>query len=243
VWADDEADLILATACDAAEAKAMAQRRATGEPIEVVVGWAAFCGLRIEVTPGVFVPRRRTEFLARRAAALARPGAVVVDMCCGTGAIAAVVADSLRTGQCQLWACDVDPAAVAVARRNLAAYDATVVRADLFAGLPPRLRGSIDVLVANVPYVPRDEVATLPAEARDHEPRHALDGGADGLDVLRRLARAAGDWLAAGGVMLTEVSQAQVPHALALFEACRMGAETWTSDTEEAWVVLARRER
>jgi release factor glutamine methyltransferase len=209
VFAEDEAELLISAARTPEELDAMVGRRVAGLPLEQVVGWAEFCGLRIAVEPGVFVPRRRTEFLARQAAALARPGDVVVDLCCGAGAIAAAVADMVPG--VQLHASDIDPVAVRCARRNVPGQ---VYEGDLFDPLPESLRGRVCVLTANVPYVPAGEIGLLPAEARAHEPLVALDGGPDGLDVLRRVARAAPDWLAPGGYLLTETSERQLPAAV-----------------------------
>ena len=209
VFAEDEAELLISAARTPEELDAMVGRRVAGLPLEQVVGWAEFCGLRIAVEPGVFVPRRRTEFLARQAAALARPGDVVVDLCCGAGAIAAAVADMVPG--VQLHASDIDPVAVRCARRNVPGQ---VYEGDLFDPLPESLRDRVCVLTANVPYVPAGEIGLLPAEARAHEPLVALDGGPDGLDVLRRVARAAPDWLAPGGYLLTETSERQLPAAV-----------------------------
>jgi len=224
VFAEDEARLLISAARTPAGLAAMVDRRAAGQPLEHVLGWAEFCGLRIAVDPGVFIPRRRTEFLVRRAAALARRAAapagpgqgrprtvVVVDLCCGSGAVGAALAASL--GRVELHAADIDPAAVRCARRNVAAAGGRVYQGDLYGPLPVRLRGRVDILAANVPYVPSGEVGLLPPEARAHEPRMALDGGADGLDVLRRVAAAAPLWLAPGGHLLAETSEAQAPRA------------------------------
>ena len=185
VFAEDEARLILSTARTPAELTAMVDRRVAGLPLEHVLGWAEFRGLRIAVEPGVFVPRRRTEFLVDQAVALAPEAPVVVDLCCGSGAVGAALAAALPGAE--LHAADVDPAAVRCARRNVGA-GAHVYEGDLFEALPRALRGRVDILAANVPYVPTDEVGLLPPEARDHEPLVALDGGGDGLDILRRVA-------------------------------------------------------
>jgi release factor glutamine methyltransferase len=209
VFAEDEADLLISAAHTREELDAMVDRRVAGFPLEQVVGWAEFCGLRIVVEPGVFVPRRRTEFLARQAAALASPGDVIVDLCCGAGAIAAAVA-SLVPGVA-VHASDIDAVAVRCARRNVPGQ---VYRGDLYEPLPSELRGRVAVLTANVPYVPAGEIGLLPAEARTHEPLVALDGGPDGLDVLRRVAREAPDWLAAGGHLLVETSERQAAAAV-----------------------------
>jgi release factor glutamine methyltransferase len=209
VFAEDEAELLISAATTPAELTAMVDRRASGLPLEHVVGWADFCGLRIAVDPGVFVPRRRTEFLVRQAIGLAPPRPVIVDLCCGSGAVGAALAAALDPAE--LHAADIDSAAVRCARRNLAAVGGHVYSGDLFEPLPDALRGRVDILTANVPYVPTEEVGLLPAEARLHEPRVALDGGGDGLDVLRRVAAEASLWLAAGGSLLVETSERQEP--------------------------------
>jgi release factor glutamine methyltransferase len=113
----------------------------------------------------------------------------------------------------ELHAADIDPAAVRCARRNVAAAGGHVYQGDLYVPLPARLRGRVEILAANVPYVPTGAVGMLPPEARDHEPRVALDGGADGLDVLRRVTAAAPQWLAPGGHLLAETSERQAPQA------------------------------
>ncbi|MFF5008730.1 putative protein N(5)-glutamine methyltransferase [Streptomyces phaeochromogenes] len=206
VFAEDEARLILSTARTPAELTVMVDRRVAGLPLEHVLGWAEFRGLRIAVEPGVFVPRRRTEFLVEQAVALAPEAPVVVDLCCGSGAVGAALAAALPGAE--LHAADVDPAAVRCARRNVGA-GAQVYEGDLFEALPQGLRGRIGILAANVPYVPSGEVGLLPPEARDHEPLVALDGGGDGLDVLRRVAAEAPRWLAPGGSLLVETSERQ----------------------------------
>lgn len=222
VFAEDEAQLLTSAAADQAGLAAMVDRRAAGVPLEHVLGWAEFCGLRIAVGPGVFVPRRRTEFLVQVALSAARQQAgggqrvVVVDVCCGSGAIAAALAAGL--GGAEVHAVDIDPAAVACARRNLAATGPAaaggqVYEGDLYGPLPARLRGRVQLLTANVPYVPTAQMSLLPAEARVHEPRQAVDGGFDGLDVLRRVAAQAPQWLAPGGLLLTETSKDQAPAA------------------------------
>jgi release factor glutamine methyltransferase len=241
VFAEDEARMLIAAARTPAGLAAMVDQRAAGQPLEHVLGWAEFCGLRIAVEPGVFIPRRRTEFLVRQAAALARRAAaqqagahqagahqagagqaggahaaaqqrvVIADLCCGSGAVGAALAAVL--GRAELHAVDIDPAAVRCARRNVAAAGGRVYQGDLYGPLPARLRGRIGILAANVPYVPTGEVGLLPAEARIHEPMVALDGGGDGLDVLRRVTAAAPLWLAPGGHLLTETSERQAPRA------------------------------
>ncbi|WP_327092729.1 putative protein N(5)-glutamine methyltransferase [Nonomuraea sp. NBC_01738] len=213
VFAEDEAALITANATNPRHLAAMVDQRVHGHPLEHVLGWAEFCGLRLTVEPGVFVPRQRTQFLARHATHLAQrhPHPTAVDLCCGAGAVAAVLAT--HHPGAHLHAADIDPRAVHCARTNLDPYDIPVHQGDLYDPLPPTLRGHIDILVANVPYVPTADLAYLPAEARLHEPRIALDGGPDGLDILRRVTAQATHWLAPGGHLLFETSSRQAPHA------------------------------
>jgi release factor glutamine methyltransferase len=235
VFAEDEADLLVAQASTPAELDAMVGRRAAGLPLEQILGWAEFCGLRITLEPGVFVPRRRTEFLVHEAVRCLRDIPhhnaglpVVVDLCCGSGAVGAALGALL--GQVELFAADIDPAAVRCARRNLASAGGRVYEGDLYEPLPTALQGRVDVLVANAPYVPTEEVALLPAEARDHEPRVALDGGVDGLHILRRVAADALRWLAPGGQLLVETSERQAPPIAAAMTCSGLSARVTVSD-------------
>ncbi|MFF4170598.1 putative protein N(5)-glutamine methyltransferase [Streptomyces sp. NPDC001744] len=239
VFAEEEAAMLLATAGGPAELDLMVERRASGLPLEHVVGWAGFAGLRIAVETGVFVPRRRTEFLVERAVALAAPGALCVDLCCGSGAAGAVLLE--RVGGAEVHASDIEPAAVACARRNLEPRGGRVYEGDLFAPLPPGLRGRVEILVANVPYVPTGEIGLLPAEARDHEPLVTLDGGPDGLDVLRRVAAGAPEWLAPGGHLLAETSEGQADRAVEAVSACGLEARIVTCEERYATVLVATR--
>jgi release factor glutamine methyltransferase len=234
VFAEDEARLLVAEAGSPARLESMVRRRVAGEPLEHVLGWAEFCGLRIAVAPGVFVPRRRSELLVGQAAALAPPRAVVVDLCCGSGAVAAALSAVLDRPE--VHAADVDPAAAACARRNLPA--GSVHLGDLFEALPDGLRGRVDVLVANVPYVPSDAIALMPPEARQHEPRTALDGGPDGLDVARRVVAGAGAWLAPGGCLLFEVGEVQVPAARRLVSSVGLAPRVVSDEDSGATVVV-----
>jgi release factor glutamine methyltransferase len=242
VFAEDEAELLVSAAATAGELEAMVARRVEGEPLEYVVGWADFCGVRLVVEPGIFVPRHRSELLVREAVRLlqGRSSPVVVDLCCGTGALGAAVAASRR--DVQVYAADVDPAAVRCARLNLADWDGEVFEGDLFDALPQSLRGTIDVLVANVPYVPTEAVALMPAEARLHERRATLDGGADGLDVLRRVSAQAAGWLSPSGHLLVETGQAQAPTARAVLTGDGLTARTVESDDGDATVVTGCRD-
>ncbi|MEU3145531.1 MULTISPECIES: putative protein N(5)-glutamine methyltransferase [unclassified Streptomyces] len=239
VFAEAEAELILAAASTPAHATGMVERRVRGLPLELVVGWAEFSGLRITVAPGVFVPRRRTEFLVAQALAQAPDASVVVDLCCGSGAVGVALADGL--GTVELHAADIDPAAVRCARRNVADLGGLVHAGDLFDALPGTVRGRVDILAANVPYVPSDEIGLLPPEARDHEPRVALDGGADGLDVLRRVAAGAPGWLTPGGCLLVETGRRQAPAAVAAFTGAGLRTRLAVSEEEYAHVVIGVR--
>ncbi len=217
VFAEDEARLLLGAAGDPAALAALVERRVGGEPLEHLLGWAEFCGLRVAVGPGVFVPRRRTEVLAREAIALAaaRPGEIVVELCCGSGAITAALLDAVPG--LEVYAADIDPAAVRYALQNLdraAGPPSPVFQGDLYDPLPEGLRGRVHVLVANAPYVPTAAIQTMPPEARDHEPRVALDGGVDGLAVLNRVIAGAPGWLDSDGHLLVEASSGQAPYAV-----------------------------
>ena len=251
VFAEDEAVLLAAAVEGRADAvselERLVARRVAGEPLEQVLGWAEFAGLRIVLEPGVFVPRRRTELLAAEAARLAgavsgRP-AVVVDLCCGAGAIGAAVVAAVEGagGDVELVAADVDPAAVRAARRNLEPLGARVVEGDLFDPLPIDVRGRVDVLAVNAPYVPTAEIAMMPPEARDHEAHVALDGGDDGLDVHRRVAASAAEWLAPGGHLLIETSRGQAARTIAAVEAGGLEARVLRDDELDATVVVGRR--
>jgi release factor glutamine methyltransferase len=236
VFAEEEAQLLACAARTPADLVAMVDRRAAGVPLEHVLGWAEFCGLRIAVDPGVFVPRRRTEFLVHQAAELTRPGAVVVDLCCGSGAVGAALVAILD--RVELYAADIDLAAVRCAWRNVAAAGGRVYVGDLYEPLPATLRGRVDVLVANAPYVPTGAIGLLPPEARIHEPRVALDGGADGLDVLRRVIAAAPRWLAPGGCLLVETSERQAPQLVETFACSGLISRVAGSDERNATVVI-----
>jgi release factor glutamine methyltransferase len=234
VFAEDEARVLEQAAHDTDELERMVAERVSGVPLEYVVGWTEFCGLRIAVERGVFVPRRRTAFVVERAAAL-RP-TVVVDLCCGTGAIALALREQL--GTVDVHAADIDPVAVRCALRNLGAQ---VYRGDLFDALPHRLRGRVDVLAVNAPYVPTAAIATMPPEAREHEPLLALDGGADGVDIHRRIAAGAPDWLAPDGHLLIETSTVQADRTAAAVADHGLLPRVLHSDDLGATVVIGSR--
>jgi release factor glutamine methyltransferase len=245
VFAEDEARLLVAQARTPAALAELVRRRARGEPLEQILGWAEFDGLRIAVEPGVFVPRRRTRLLVaetvhavRTLGAAGRRPVVVVDLCCGSGAVAAAV--SARLGdhgpRVELHAADIDPAAVRCARRNLAGI-ASVHEGDLFDALPPRWRGRVDVIATSPPYVPTDAVRLMPSEARLHEPLLALDGGPDGLDVVRRVVAEARAWIRPGGRLWFDLSEEQVPAARTVLAAHGFAARTASDEDLGATVV------
>jgi release factor glutamine methyltransferase len=241
VYAEDEARLLAETASSPAELASMVSSRLAGLPLEQVVGWAEFCGTRIAVRPGVFVPRRRTQLLARQAISLVKQGSVVLDMCCGTGAVGAVVARAAERDAAgvDLHAVDVDPVAIACARDNVAGLGA-VYEGDLYDALPPALRGTVDIILANAPYVPTDAIALMPPEARDHEPLHALDGGHDGLDIQRRVIAEAPQWLRPKGYLLIETSQRQSPETVRAFRRHGFTARVAASAQLDATIVVGR---
>jgi release factor glutamine methyltransferase len=234
VFAEDEARLLLEESSGDAELLTMLARRMSGEPLEQVVGWAAFGGLRIAVAPGVFVPRRRSELVV--SVALREPAAVVIDLCCGTGAIGAALESAWPDAE--VYAADSDPDAVACARRNL--LPERVFAGDLYAALPEELRGRVDLLAVNAPYVPTGSIAEMPREARDHEHRVALDGGPDGLDVQRRVVAGARAWLAPSGRLLVETSRGQADTTASLFSAAGLDPRIETDDELSATVVVGR---
>lgn len=229
VFAEEEAELLLGADGDL---EALVARRVAGEPLETVLGWAELAGVRVVCAPGVFVPRRRTGLMVDLAAELLRGAGRVLDLGCGTGAIGR--ATLARVPAAEVWAVDVDPAAVACARRNLP--EDRVLLGDLFEPLPPGLR--FDVVLANAPYVPTDEIALMPPEARDHEHRVALDGGPDGLAVQRRAIAGAPDRLASGGAILVETSRRQAAATVALMEDAGLETRLHTDDDIGATVAV-----
>lgn len=240
VFAEDEADLLVRAARTPPALLAMVQQRVAGLPLEHIVGWVDFCGRRLAVDPAVFVPRRRTGLLVTRAASLARAGATIVDLGCGSGAVGVAVA--ARVDRSALFAVDIEPAAVRCARRNLAPLGGQVYLGDLYDPLPTRLRGHVDVLVANVPYVPTGAIDLMPPEARIHEPLVTLDGGPDGLDVVRRVAARAPDWLVPGGHLLVETGANQAGAAADVFTAAGLAAVVAGDEELGATVIIGRRQ-
>ena len=240
VFAEDEARLLIEAASSPAELETLLAQRVAGQPLEYLLGWAEFGGLRIAVEQGVFVPRRRTELLLAQALAMLEPADVVLELCCGIGAVGAALLAARP--DIELYAVDIEPVAVRCARRNLGDR-ARVYEGDLYAALPQALRGRVGVLIANAPYVPSEAIALMPPESRLHEPRVALDGGADGLDVQRRIAEEAPDWLAPGGRLLIETSRAQASRTAELAERAGLIATLVSEENLDATAVVARAPR
>lgn len=247
VYAEEEASILVGSSRTVEELETAVARREAGEPLEYVVGWTDFRGIRFAVDEGVFVPRTRSGFLVEEAASLIRclagPGrpVVVVDLCCGVGAIGGALAAELP--QVDLHAADIDPRAVACAERNLATCGGVVHQGDLFAALPRRLRRRTDVLVASPPYVPTEEIRLLAPEARDFESTVALDGGVDGFDLVRRIARDARQWLSADGCLALEVGEGQIDRVALMLDDFGYLTRAVTSEAYGSAVVIGRRLR
>ncbi len=200
VAADEEAtELFDGAAGDRARLDSMVARRLTGEPLAWITGHALFCDLVIGVHPGVYVPRWQSEALARRATERLPPTGVAVDLCTGTGAVAATL--MAARGHARIVASDVDPRAVA----NAAANGVEVYLGDLFAPLPPALRRQVDVVVGVVPYVPTPALRLLAHDTLTFESPLSYDGGPDGADLLRRALADSARFLRPGGALLLEL--------------------------------------
>jgi release factor glutamine methyltransferase len=194
--ADEAAELREAAAGDVSRLERLVGRRLSGEPLAWITGRVEFCGLRIAVAPGVYVPRWHSEVLAERAVRHLPEMGVAVDICSGSGAIAAVL--WARRPSATVLATDVDPRAVACARAN----GVHARLGDLFGGLPDDLRGIIDVVTGVVPHVPSAELRLLHRDTLTFETPLAYDGGPRGLEILRRAVAGAVGWLRPGGVLL-----------------------------------------
>lgn len=225
VAALEEAGELLDAAPDADVLEAWLGRREQGEPLAWITRRSVFCGLVLHAAPGVFVPRPQTEELARRAAACLPAAGRAVDLCTGTGAVAAFL--SAAVPDATVVAVDVDPRAALCARRN----GVPVLVADVDAPLRP---GVFDVVTAVAPYVPTAAIALLPGDVRRYEPHAALDGGEDGLDVLRRVVTAASRLLRGGGRLLVELGASQDEALTPAMSAAGFGDMTAWADAEGA---------
>jgi release factor glutamine methyltransferase len=193
----------------AARFQGMIARRARGEPVQFITGYAEFRGIKLIAKPGVFVPRDSTEFLAEQAVRRLRRRrrAIAVDLATGGGTVALAVANETR--DVRVYGSDLSKRAVRVARTNAErlGLKATFVTGDLFDGLPKKIRGRVDVITLHPPYVAKREVRELPDEIRRFEPAHTLtDNSPDGLGLVHRAAAESPRWLKKGGWLLIEVS-------------------------------------
>ena len=197
--AEEEADELFVASHDEEHLLELVTRRVSGEPLAWIIGEIDFCGVRVLVHPGVYVPRWQSEQLVRRGAEHLREGGIAVDLCTGSGAIA--LALSVLAPRTEVLASEIDPVALDCARAN----GVTVFEGDLDAGIPRRYAGTVDLVIGVVPYVPSAELRLLPRDVVDYEPRLALEGGERGIEVLERALEAAGRLLRRGGLALFEL--------------------------------------
>lgn len=211
-----------------------AKRRAAGEPMQYILGYTDFMGLEIRVAPGVLIPRPETEGLCdllateakahRGADPASRWPARILDLCTGSGCIAAWAASAF--GDAQTVAADLSEAALAIAAENCRAHEShpgqvELLQGDLFAALEPKGETqTFDAILSNPPYIPSKTVDELEPEVKDHEPQLALDGGPEGMDLVSRIIKEAPDWLAPGGLLLMEIDDTQEELVLAACEEC-----------------------
>ena len=240
-FAEREAQGIFAAFTDPHDRSVAVERRCSGLPLEYVVGVATFAGVEVTIGSPSFIPRHRAEALvdvaAVRAAVLADSGPRrALDLGCGSGAIA--VALTVRLPGWDVHATDIDAGSLVHARTNAATFGFTVHQGHWWSGLPARLRGSFDLVVAHLPYVPTLQVAMLPRDLRDAEPLRTVDGGPDGLDPWRLVAPEAAGWLTESGAVLTQVTHGQRNDALAVGRAG--GLQTECVESEDAVVVVGR---
>jgi release factor glutamine methyltransferase len=227
--------------------RTLVARRADGMPLQYVTGEMPFRHLVIHCEPGVFIPRPETEVLVDAVLEHLRDVAepLVIDLCTGSGCVATSVA--CEHPGARVWAVDASPQAVETARRNAlhggASDGVQVVHGDLFDPLPAELLGTVDFIVSNPPYVPSADLPDLPAEVLGFEPHLALDGGPDGLDVFRRIAEQAWEWLAPGGGIAIELDTARVADAAAMLRDRYEGVEVRKDLTGRDRFVYARKGR
>ncbi len=196
----------------------IADERLTGRPLWYVYGDTDFCGYKIKVDERVLIPRPETEEMVMMAVAAADEGGNILDLCTGSGAIAIAAYKELekRGKKCKMTAVDISAEALALAKENAAANEAEVlfIQSDLFS----RIRGRFDVIISNPPYIPTADIESLQREVRDYEPRLALDGGKDGLDIYRRIAADASKYLNRGGILIMEVGAGEAQDVIKMFK-------------------------
>lgn len=201
---------------EAKEINEIAEKRLTGRPLWYVIGDTEFYGCKIKVDERALIPRPETELLAEYAVKSVEDGDKVLDMCTGSGCIAVAVAKNCAKLGVTVTGADLSDAAVMLARENakLNGVNVDFVQSDLFANV----RGRFNLIVCNPPYIKSGDIPFLQSEVREYEPKIALDGGADGLDFYRRLAKNIRSYLARDGVLLLECGEGQTEEILKLFE-------------------------
>lgn len=205
--AEGEARWIVEDAPDEEQALEWARRRAAGEPLQYVLGFVSFRYLDLEVGPGAFIPRPETELVAGRAIELLPEGGIAVDVGTGAGPIALALADERRDAA--VFATEVSDAALTWARRNLGGRKVEFLLGPLFEPLPDHLRGSVDVVVSNPPYVSERDREYLPRDVIEHEPYLALVSPDDGRRFVAAIAEQARGWLRPGGSLVLEIGETQ----------------------------------
>lgn len=224
----------------------LVSRRMTGEPLEFITGRVVFAGRELKIGAGMFIPRITSEFLASQAARRLRGRScpLCVDVATGIGPVALATALAVpKAGVCGV---DISQKAVNQARANarrLGAGNVSFHRGDLFAGLPAKLRGRIDVVTIHPPYVPSAMVAGLPAEIKKFEPRHTLtDGSADGFGLVRRVIDEGRDWIRPRGWLLIEIMPSESRRVSSLLRAGGYtGVRSTCGEYRETRVVVGRR--
>lgn len=206
-------------AVQAKEIIRIADERLTGRPLWYIIGDTDFCGYKIKVDERVLIPRPETEELAMLVVGVAEEGQSVLDLCTGSGAIAVAVYKELEkyNRKVKMTATDISADALALAKENAEANDADIlfIQSDLFS----RIRGRFDIIVSNPPYIPSADIEGLQKEVKDYEPRLALDGGKDGLDVYRKIAQESGKYLNRGGMIILEVGEGEAQEIIKLFKS------------------------
>lgn len=236
VAADEEAvELLDAAAGDRTKLLALLHRRLRGEPLAWITGQASFGELAINVRPGTYVPRWQSLELAARAGARLPEDGLVIDLCTGSGAIAAAL--QLRRPRAHVVATDIDPVAVACARSN----GVDTRRGDLFEPIPKEFEGATDVVVAVVPYVPTKALEHLPRDVRTFETASHYDGGLDGTAVLRRVIAGAPKFLRPGAALLLEIGGDQADLVATLMDGLGYGdVEVWADEDGDVRGVEAK---
>jgi release factor glutamine methyltransferase len=223
------------------ELNPLLERRARREPLQYIVGAASFCGLELVVNENVLIPRSETELLAEEGWSFLNQlqtsensaGKTALDLCTGSGCLA--IALAVRAAGVRVYATDLSPAALVVARQNARQHGVDrrieFCEGNLFAAIPAGLW--FDLIVSNPPYVPSERIATLAPEVRDYEPRSALEGGEDGLEFYRRIAKEAGDYLANHGRLMLELDEETAANAIELFSRKKWIIEAVRKDYQQ----------